>query len=559
MAPSTTNARGKILLIELSPQVPNLGKYIVMPRFGLLAIASILAEKTGYEARLIFEPYAGTVDAARIAGEEPKYIFVNGLTTSAPDNERFVSSLRERLPSSVPVIAGGEHASMYPDDTRRYADYVLLYEGDETAVELLAALEEDDAVARDGKLASIPGLLYKDSTGTWRRNTEIRRVEKIDYRYDFRVVEGAENAASRFRLSQIPLQTSRGCKHYCSFCSWISLFGKVGYHLRPIEDVLHDVSHAIEYTGVRNFMVADNLFGGDLAYTEELLGRFAARYEGRPERPNFTVLCRADQFFGGAETFPDKLLALMGRAGVTHVSLGLESISPKSLLQMRKRTEVSQYIEAAARLNCNGFHIAASFVTGFDGDECEDVREIGRFAGRIGCFTIQVYARNMTPGTLDDVLSGHRIIPGWLPRFFNGHTVNTFPARMLPSELQKAIFDAVFTFYDSKTPQKRLIGRLYRQVWNGILPHYEALRTIEEEILFPERIYVSERSSGYRLQEKTLRSIVEDPERLGTMAGRIRSIFNEACRQRDASARPDRIPFAKTITPLRGELAKDVS
>ncbi len=525
----------------------------------MLAIASILAEKTRYEVKLIFEPYVGTVEADRILEEEPKYIFVNGLTTSASDNEAFIGALRARLPSSVPVIAGGEHATMYPDEARRYADFVLLYEGDETVTSLLAALEEDDARSRDARLASIPGLLYKDSAGAWRRNTEGKRIDKIDYRYDFRVVAGAENAASRFRLSQIPLQTSRGCKHYCSFCSWISLYGKVGYHLRPIEDVLHDISHAMEYTGIRNFMVTDNLFGGDLAYTEELLHRIAVRFEGKSEHPSFTVLCRADQLFGGAEAFSDRLLALMARAGVTHVSLGLESISPKSLIQMRKRTEVSQYIEAAARLNCNGFHIAASFVTGFDGDERDDVVEIGRFADRIGCFTIQVYARNLTPGTLDEVLSGHRLIPGTMHRFRNGHTVNIFPSRMLPSALQKAMFDAVSLFYDGKDPQKRLIGRLYRQVWNGIHPHYEALRKVEDEILLPERIYVSERADGYRLQEKTLRAVAEDPERLEAMERRIRAIFQAVCRQQGADAGPHRMPSATPAAPIPGDAAKGVS
>ncbi|OGQ00218.1 MAG: hypothetical protein A2Z40_05240 [Deltaproteobacteria bacterium RBG_19FT_COMBO_60_16] len=531
MTPSAVGRRGKVLLIELTPTVPNLGRYIVMPRFGLLAIASILAEKTGYEVKLLFEPYLGTIDADRIVREDPKYILVNGLTTSAFDNKAFLSSLRERLGSRVPVIAGGGHASMFPDDARRYADFVLLYEGDETVVSLLSALEEDDAGERDQKLGSIPGLLFRDSAGVWRRNAGIRRVEKIDYRYDFRVVAGAENAVSRFRLSQIPLQTSRGCKHYCSFCSWISLYGKVGYYLRPVADVLHDVSHAIEYTGIRSFMVTDNLFGGNVAYAEELLGRIAERFEREEKKPVFTVLCRADQFFGERGVFSDKLLALMRRAGVTHVSLGLESLSPKSLVQMRKKSDVPQFLAAADRLNRNGFHIAATFVAGFDGDEYEDVVEIGRFSRRIGCFTIQVYARNIAPGTLDDMLADFRIIPGCMDKYRNGHTVNIFPSRMLPSTLQKAIFEAGTLFYDDKDPQKRLVGRVYRQVWNGIRPHYEALRRLEDEILLPERIYVCEGGNGYRLKDKSLRAVMEDPVRLGAMEKRIRSIFHAVSRK----------------------------
>jgi radical SAM superfamily enzyme YgiQ (UPF0313 family) len=525
-----SDCREKVLFIELSPSVPNLGRFIVMPRYGMMAIASIVAEKTGYNVTLLFEPYVGTIDFDRVAAGNPRYIMVNGLTTSASDNAAFLSKLRERLGRHVPVIAGGEHATMYPDDAARYADYVVLYEGDETVLELLEVLEETGA--RDQKLAGIPGLVYRDSLGTLRRNQEIRRVEKIDYRYDFRIVAGSRDAgkSSRFRLTQIPLQTSRGCKHYCSFCSWIGLYGKGGYRLRPIDDVLHDITHTIEYTGFHNFMVVDNLFGGDPGHTEELLGRIVRTFEGRTDKPTFTVLCRADQFVGGGNVFSDQFMTLMREAGVTHVSLGLESINEKSLVQMRKRTDLVQYIAAADRLHRCGFHIAATFVAGFDGDRYEDVLGIAEFAEKIGCFTIQIYSRTFTPKTSDEAMSGYRTIPGYLDKYFNGHTVNIFPTLMLPSTLQRAIFEAAFQFYEGKGPQKRLVGRIYKQVWKGIRPHYEALRRIEDEILLPEGIYVQLGGDGFMLREKALRAIVEDAERLAGLKKRIRGIFEEVSR-----------------------------
>ena len=52
----------KILCIEITPLIPNLGRYIVMPRYGLLTIASIISEKTNHEVQMIFEPYVGTID-----------------------------------------------------------------------------------------------------------------------------------------------------------------------------------------------------------------------------------------------------------------------------------------------------------------------------------------------------------------------------------------------------------------------------------------------------------------------------------------------------------------
>jgi anaerobic magnesium-protoporphyrin IX monomethyl ester cyclase len=527
MAQSPANSLGKILLIELLPTVPNLGRFIVMPRYGLLAIASVLAERTDYEVKLLFEPYVGAIDADRIAREEPRYILINGLTTTAHDNERFLESFRECSTEQVTIIAGGEHATMFPQDARSYADFILGYEGDETVVLLLEALEEKDPISRDSLLSQIPGLHYRDLSGKWRFNREVARVQNIDYRYDFSVVPGSESAAARFRTAHIPLQTSRGCKHSCSFCSWISLYGKAGYILRPIEDVLHDIVHAISYTGAKNFIVTDNLFAGDVAYTEELMHRILRAFEGRSDKPRLTVLCRADQFVGGGIAIPEKTVRLMSKGGVTNVSLGLESISSRSLLQMRKRSGLQEFHAAAECLRRNGVGILATFVAGFDGDSHEDVVNIAEFGERLGLFTIQPYARSISPGTIDDVLSGNRSLPGGLNKYRNGHAVNIFPSQMLPSVLQYAIFEAAFRFHNRKDAMKKSALNAFRQVWTGLKPHYEGLIRLEREILLPQGIY-RQNGSGYVLSEKNLHALTEDEDRYRAFTRKAEAIFLEA-------------------------------
>ena len=516
---------GKIFLIELSPSVPNLGKFIVMPRYGMLAIASILSDRTDFDVSLLFEPYVGKIDIEKIAREEPRYILVNGLTTTADNNERFLSRLRKRLGGAVPVIAGGEHVTTFPEDAKRYADYLLAYEGDDTAIPLLLSLEEVDPVSRDSMLSQIPGLHYRDLSGAWRFNREPSRVERIDYRYDFSIVPGSESAGRRFRQAHIPLQTSRGCKFCCSFCSWIGLYGKSGYFVRPIDDVLHDIVHAIEYTGVRNFVVCDNLFGGDASYTEELMHRILGTFEGRSDKPILTALCRADQFVDGDGSLPEKTIRMMARGGVANVSLGLESINSRSLLQMRKKADLQTYYAASECLRRNGIGMLATFVAGFDGDRYEDVVNISEFGERIGLFTIQVYGRGIMPGTVDEVLMSHRNIPGRLDKYVNGHTVNIFPALMLPSDLQRAIFEAAFRFHGREG--RKVALSTFRAIWRGIRPHYEALQRLEREILIPEGIYTTA-DGGFLLNEKALHALTEDEERYQSFAGICGTIFREA-------------------------------
>jgi radical SAM superfamily enzyme YgiQ (UPF0313 family) len=327
----------------------------------------------------------------------------------------------------------------------------------------------------------------------------------------------------------MPIQTSRGCKFSCSFCTWISLYGKAGYCVRPVEDVLHDIVHTIEYTGVRNFVVSDNLFGGDIAYTEELLHRVLRAFEDRKEKPVMTVLCRADQFVGGLGSIPEKTIKLMARAGVANVCLGLESISTRSLIQMRKRTDLQKYYVAAENLRRNGLNIPSTFVAGFDGDSYEDVVNIAEFGERIGLFNIQVYARSIAPGTVDDMLSEGRNIPGGHNKYRNGHAVNILPALMLPSELQRAVFEAPFRFHRGSGIKDRLALRAFQMIWNGLEPHYAGLLMLEKEVLVPGGIYRSS-GTGYVLNEKALHALVEDEERYEAYARKAAEVFRNADR-----------------------------
>ncbi|GAB4362584.1 MAG: radical SAM protein [Deltaproteobacteria bacterium] len=540
MSQSPGNGPGKILLIELTPTVPNLGRFIVMPRYGLLTIAAILAEKTGYEVRMLFEPYVGGIDPERVASEEPRFLLVNGLTTTAGENEEFLERFREISGGSVPVIAGGEHATMYPEEAKRYADYILAYEADETILQLLAALEERDPISRESLLSQIPGLHYRDLSGRWRFNRDAARIRAIDYRLDFTVVPGSERAASRFRTAHVPIQTSRGCRFSCTFCSWISLYGKAGYVVRPVEDVVYDILHTIEYTGVRNFIVTDNLFAGDVAYTEELMHRILQAFEGRSDRPRFTVLARADQFAGGNGALPEQTIRLLARGGVSSVSLGLESISSRSLFQMKKRAGLPEYHTAAECLRRNGIGILATFVTGFDGDRYEDVVNISEFGHRLGLFTIQPYARAITPGTIDEVLAEHRLIPGPLNKYRNGHCVISLTAQMLPSELQQGIFEAAFRFHRMGDGKRKPALRAFQHIWAAIQPHYRALQRLEREVWIPEGIY-RRNGDGYLLHEKTLQAITEDEERYRAYADTAGRIFREEEEAASAKAAPLRL------------------
>jgi hypothetical protein len=389
-------------------------------------------------------------------------------------------------------------------------------------------------------------LHYRGPDGAWKLNAGSARVKEIDYRYDLSVVEGAEQASKRFRTACMPLQTSRGCTYCCSFCSWLTLYGKSGYYVRPIDDVIHDIVHTVEYTGIRDFIVTDNLFAGDPAYAEELAFRMKRAFEGRETKPRLTVLMRADQFAAGPGALSDRLIRMLSEAGMANVSLGLESISSTSLLQMNKKADLPKYYLASERLRSHGIGMLATFVAGFDGDRYEDVVNISEFSERFGLFTSQVYARSITTGTVDEIMNGQRILHGALDRYKNGHGVWFMPAQMLPSELQHGIFESCLRFHKKGGASRRLALRAFQSIWAGMQPHYEALRRVEREILVPEGIYRESVTGGYMLESKVLNGMYADEERYGDFQARCARIFREAEPAHETSPVP--VPLANAAS-----------
>jgi radical SAM superfamily enzyme YgiQ (UPF0313 family) len=218
----------------------------------------------------------------------------------------------------------------------------------------------------------------------------------------------------------------------------------------------------------------------------------------------------------------------MQRAGIWNVSMGLESVEDATLEDMRKESDTPVYIDTAERLHRFGFKIAASFIAGYADDTERSVRQIASFAERIGCFTIQLYCQALTPRTRDWKRLLHRRLPGHPARFLNGHSVATFPKRILPSVLQKALFETADDFCrgGEREAQKRIVGRIYRRVWKGMRPFHAALEQIEAELLLPMGLYVQDGAEGWALDEERLLDLFADRERYLSFAQRIEEIFD---------------------------------
>jgi B12-binding domain/radical SAM domain protein len=112
-------------------------------------------------------------------------------------------------------IAGGPHPSALPEEVLEHFDFVVIGEGEETLPELLAAIQEGHDPA------AIKGIAYKYRGKV--RFTEKRLPVNLD-------------CYPPFGKILAPIEISRGCPWWCTYCQTPRLFGSQMRH-RSIETI----------------------------------------------------------------------------------------------------------------------------------------------------------------------------------------------------------------------------------------------------------------------------------------------------------------------------------
>jgi radical SAM superfamily enzyme YgiQ (UPF0313 family) len=363
------------------------------PPLGTLYAAAMLRE-AGHELRLFDAMLAGSTSEwdVHLDRERPDVAVLfednfNYLSKMCLLNMReaaFAMTAAARARGLAVIVAGADvtdHAADYLDNG---ADFAILGEGDETLVELVAAME---AGRKD--FESIPGIAFVPEEGSRRPSGErgspgapILQGSQVpkrapvftSHRPVMRDLDGLPEPARdlvdfeayhhawerRGRLS-MNLVTSRGCSFHCNWCAK-PIWGQ-RYNVRSPESVVAEVE-ALRSLGAEHLWFMDDILGIKPGW----LHRFADLIEESGLRTPFKCLSRADLLLRPGE------IEALRRAGCESVWLGAESGSQKVLDAMEKGTTVEQVREAARRLKEAGIRPAFFLQFGYPGEDWDDVQ-----------------------------------------------------------------------------------------------------------------------------------------------------------------------------------------
>jgi len=318
----------------------------------------------------------------------------------------------------VPVILGGHHPTLLPDEALLHADSVLVGEAEEVWPDIL-------------------------------RDTEYKQLKRIYRQSRTLPFEGAEVDRSIFAGKKyLPLamvETTRGCPFSCSFCSVGTFFGRTFRH-RPPEEVVAEIA-SLDQKFV--FLVDDNI----VADKEAAKNLFRALIPLKIRWISQASLTM---------TKDRELMRLMHESGCAGVLTGIETISRANLKQIHKswNTVGIGYDEALKIARDNGIAIVGSFILGMDEDTPESLNDLLGFTIRERFFAVLFNLLTPYPGTqlYNEILQEGRLThPHWWldPDYTYGSAVFT-PKNISAHELEQGRLRLYREFYSPASMLRRL-------------------------------------------------------------------------------------------------------
>ncbi len=427
----------KIALINpLTKLFDRMSNNFIMPRYGTIAVASAL-KHAGYDVKVFSEFIRGAIDWNYVDTCDCVCFGVMSFCAQrAYELARTIKSRRD-----IPIIFGGAHPTVLPEECLRYCDYVVRNEGEETLLALL------DHLAKGLEVDGVDGISFRNGAGVIVHNPNRKYSDKFDIPQDVALLDGYETAGpthygkSAARHYMQVIQTSRGCPFNCKFCVAPRELG-IKYRTKSIATVLSDIENGIQHTGSTNFMIVDNEFTVNRIRTRKLLQAIAERYQ---DHLSLMVFARNE-----VGTEPE-ILALMHAAGVKLLFVGVESVNEETLKYYEKKQTLDQVRANIRNIHAAGIAIMGSSILGSDFDTPDTINATWRFFSENKFAHAQFYSLYEIPTKqkvlgLPQLFADNRFIHhDW--RFFTSGFVIHYPKYMKPSTLQKSIIANYRRFY----------------------------------------------------------------------------------------------------------------
>ncbi len=262
------------------------------------------------------------------------------------------------------VILGGPEIRYNANDFLTFgADYLVIGEGEQTALELITALNEK----RYDEIKNIPGLGFKNQHNELIFTAEREKLKEVDSlpfpgRDKINLQLYLNAWKERHGENAISISTMRGCPYTCKWCSR-AVYG-LSYRRRSPENVCDELELIQKEYNPDTLWFVDDVF----TISHKWLNEFNETLKQRNLKIKYECITRADRL-------NEEVIKILKDSGCFRVWIGAESGSQKVIDLMNRRVDVNQVREMIRLAQQYEIQAGTFIMLGYPGETEEDIEE----------------------------------------------------------------------------------------------------------------------------------------------------------------------------------------
>ena len=351
---------------------------------GIAYLGAVL-EKNGYSVDVIdcqAQKLTHSDFEREIGKNQPKVVGVTSTTLTYKSALKIAETAKQVHPDCVTIL-GGCHATFWDDKALEECpqlDMIARKEGEYTLLEIVNRLKENN------RINDVVGTTCRKN-GKIIRNADRPYIENLDeLPFPAHHLLPLKHLRTQGKVI-FPLATSRGCVHWCNFCTAVRMFGR-RYRMRNPKKVADEIQFLNERYGANHLTFYDDTFTVDQSRVEEI----CEEIQNRKLKIEWDCETRVDMI-------TKDLLQKMKKAGCIAVWFGVESGCQNVINSMEKSFNVAQTRRAFKWANEVGLMTVASVILGFPGETRDTALQTVKFVEELDPVDVGYHIATPYPGT----------------------------------------------------------------------------------------------------------------------------------------------------------------
>lgn len=362
-----------------------------------------------------------------------------------------VAAIVKRHRSEIPVVLGGIHGSIAPEECLQQCpsiDVVITGETDLSAPPLFSYLLK--GVPLTEKRGEKLGVIFRE-------NGELTKTEPAERISDLDALPFPARHLL-IDLDKMPphahqaIYGFRGCPFHCIFCGSFNVFGRKP-RMRSAEGIVAEMEEVNRRYGTRYFYICDDIF---------LLKRERAKQFCRLLKEKGLKLYYSIQSRG--EIMDEELLTMLKTTGCQHIAIGVEVGDAHIRKLIKKGNTLDEMRRAAFLIKKHGLRMVGFFMFGFPWETKEQMLKTVTFMEELDPFIAFPYIVTPAPGTeLLDIAQRMGLIQGGVELASFSHISPKMGLTVhIPEEERKRLIEHILERF-TRHNKRNLRGDLFKR------------------------------------------------------------------------------------------------